>query len=65
MLAPIRVHGVNKEVGGGSQKVFFDYGGYPTTAIRVGGEGAMHLGILPITGLLKEVNFAVLESRFL
>ena len=65
MLAPIRVQGVDEEVSGGSQKVFFDYGGYPTTTIRVGGEGAMHLGIWPIAGLLKEVNFAVLESRFL
>ena len=65
MLAPIGVHGVNKEVGGGSQKVLFDYGGYPTTAIRVRGEGAMHLGVGPITSPLKEFNFVVLKSGFL
>ena len=53
MLAPIRVQGVDEEVSGGSQEVFFDYGGYPTTTIRVRGEGAMHLGIGQLQALSR------------
>ena len=53
------------EVGDGVKEGFLNNSCHPPCAINIGCEGALHLGLGPITSPLKGPHIALLESRLL